>query len=154
MKLLIEGIDRNWDTTALPEVRKCCENYDQAQGCLFLKKCVAPKCRHYQEVVIKVAAIEGVHAEYQIPEKGDEFRDCPTCHGEVEKGHRFCSKCVEKRKRASWREASAKKRLAVIQTRHENATKPFQASILPSSVNDGSLTRPEQGSHTSEAANP
>lgn len=112
MKRMIEGIERNWDTAAPVEVRKCCANYDTAHGCLFRKNCTAPKCGYYQKVVLKVAAVEGALTEKRAKQVGGQIRTCPDCEKTLKPGERYCKICRIKRRRASIRSAVARKRAA------------------------------------------
>lgn len=108
--LLLAQIRTGYDTTAPIEVRKCCENYDHIHGCLFLPKCIAPKCKHYQEVVLKVASIEGAIPQKKAEQVGAMIRTCPDCETPLAKGQQYCPKCTRKRRLASRRAANERAR--------------------------------------------
>jgi hypothetical protein len=110
---LVLKVRRGYDATAPAEVRKCCENYDTKHGCLFREKCTAPKCRHYQEVVLKVASIEGVLSRQKAASVGGAVRVCPDC-GQIplKARQRVCKTCGDKRLRAAYRRYRVKKTVA------------------------------------------
>jgi hypothetical protein len=89
----LEFINLKWESTAPVEVRKCCDKYDQRYGCTILKKCVAPKCKYYQEVVLKVAVQEAALTVHRAEKTKTGIRLCPDCDlAPLKPKERFCLK--------------------------------------------------------------
>lgn len=96
-------------------IRRCCPKPTcvlgtPGQRCLYFEECVAPNVRYFDGDYRKQfeEALRGYRLAANLPSA--RLRLCPECQRPMEPRRRFCPVCATARRRASNREATAKRR--------------------------------------------
>lgn len=87
----------------------------EGKRCAYFEQCVAPMADWITEPQRAAGLLEAV-ATYRVMthQKVLAARPCPVCGGPLAKGRRFCARCAEARRKATYRAAQARCRRGTV----------------------------------------